>query len=261
MPSARMAIAFALALPVVSGQTPRPLPEFEVASVKPGVRINGLFRIFPIRTYPGGRIVIQNNTLEMLLQVAFSVGVFQIKGGPAWIDSDRYYVEAKPPASSKSSRANPPSPEAPPNEEQRQMLAALLINRFQLKFHRETKEGLVYSLERGDKKIKMTESKDEGGPYRLVGLLGGGDGSVHGYNVSMLELAAHLSDSLEHPVLDRTGIEGLFNFRVEHLSDDPHPDLASLALGLVRELGLKLETGKGPVETLVVDHAEKPDEN
>jgi uncharacterized protein (TIGR03435 family) len=70
----------------------------------------------------------------MLIEEALDVQSFQVSGGPHWIQVDRYDIAAKPPASSKSSKANPPYPKAPPNAEQRQMLATLLADRFQLKF-------------------------------------------------------------------------------------------------------------------------------
>jgi hypothetical protein len=88
------------------GQTVASSPAFEVASVKPsnpqGGRIGvGLF------TYPGGRIVASGCPLDYLIQQAFDVQSFQIAGGPGWIHNDRFDIEAKPPASSLSSKANP----------------------------------------------------------------------------------------------------------------------------------------------------------
>ncbi len=114
---------------------------FEVASVKPSTadeRVIGLF------TYTGGRITATNYTLQMLIEEAYSVQTFQVSGGSRWIREDRYSIVAKPPASSKSSKSMPPSPKAPPNEEQLSMLQTLLADRFHLQFHRETKEGPVY---------------------------------------------------------------------------------------------------------------------
>ena len=73
---------------------------------------------------------------------------------------DRFNIEAKPPASSKSSKSNPNNPKLPPNEEQRQMLLALLADRFQLKYRRETKEGAVYFLVKSGKKLALEEVKD-----------------------------------------------------------------------------------------------------
>src|ERR1700722_9745088 len=159
-------------------------PVFEVASVKPSSpqqRIIGLF------TYPGGRITATLYTLEMLLEEALEVQPYQVSGGPHWIQVDRYDIEAKPPASSPSSRANPPYPKAPPNVEQRQMLATLLADRFQLKFHRETREGPVYLLVKSGKALQLQPPKDPH-DFPWAGRIGGGAVSGNGLagaNISM----------------------------------------------------------------------------
>ena len=72
---------------------------------------------------------------------AFDVQLWQVAGGPRWVTLDEYDIDAEPPASSKASKANPSSPKAPPNAEQRRMLQTLLVDRFRLKFHRETRQG------------------------------------------------------------------------------------------------------------------------
>src|SRR4051812_37351706 len=77
-------------------------------------------------TYPGGRIVASNYTARMLLHDAYDVEMYQVTGGPAWLDSDRWMVEAKPPESSASSKWAPASPKSPPNPEMRLMLRRLL---------------------------------------------------------------------------------------------------------------------------------------
>ena len=121
-----------------------PLPQFEIATVKsPGPQD----RIITLYNYPGGRVVINLYTFALLLHEALGVQRFQVVGAPAWIDSERFMIEAKPPASSKLSSFRPSNPEAPLVEEQRQMLLALLMDRFQLKFHRESK-GRVSAQQR-----------------------------------------------------------------------------------------------------------------
>jgi uncharacterized protein (TIGR03435 family) len=98
-----------------------PLPEFEVASVtSPGPQD----RIITLYNYPGGRVVISLYTFALLLHEALGVQRFQVVGAPAWIDSERFMIEAKPPASSKLSSFTPSNREAPLVEEQRQMLLA-----------------------------------------------------------------------------------------------------------------------------------------
>ena len=142
-----------LAIPVAVGQSNAKLPQFDVASIKPA-NPRGMSGI-GFYTYPGGRIVASQFTAKQLLIVAFNVQGFQISGGPQWIDEVRYDIEAKPPSSSASIRSNPASFKSLPNDEQRQMLQALMIDRFHLQVHRETREGPVYVLEKTDKPLKL----------------------------------------------------------------------------------------------------------
>ncbi len=258
--SVHLAIGMAAIAPAgLLGQTAAP-PAFEVASVKPASPQD---RIIALSTYPGGRITVSLYTLEMLIEEALNVQPFQVSGGPRWIDEDRYDIVAKPPASSKSSQANPPYPKAPPNDEQRQMLQTLLVERFQLRFHRETREGPVYLLVKGNKEPRLREAKDKG-EFPWAGSLGGGalsgDG-IAGKNISMPQLATRLSEYVRRPVLDQTGLTGSFDFRFPYASDDPRTDLIASIFASIQGLGLKLESAKGPVETIVIDRAEKLSEN
>ena len=66
---------------------------------------------------------------------------------------------------------------------------------------------------------------------------------------------------LDRPVLDQTGLKGSYDFKFEYAPDDPRPDIISSIFASVQGIGLKLEAAKGPVETIVIDHAEKPSAN
>ena len=235
------------------------LPEFDVATIKPfnPPGIAGLF------VYPGGRVGAGHLNLRLLLMFACDVQKFQVVGGPGWADSDYFNIEAKPPDSSPSARSNPASPKFPPTDEQRQMLLALLIDRFQLKFHVEKKEGPVYLLERGKGELKLNPPKDPANaPW--VALIGGEAMGVAGQNVSMPYLAARLSEFVERPVIEQTGIAGSFDFQFktgEQASEvqiNSYADLVPTILESVRGIGLELKSAKGPVETIVIDHAEQP---
>jgi uncharacterized protein (TIGR03435 family) len=233
--------------------------EFEVASVKPATsrEVGGVY------TYPGGRVAFRGCTLQYLMEQAFNVQAFQVSGGPAWMQDERYDIDAKPPASSKSSQSMPPYAKAPPNEEQRQMLQALLAARFELKYRRETREGPVYLLVKGNKASKLADSKDKDAYPWAGGIRGGmivGDG-LAGINESMEDLARRLSRYMGRPVLDRTGLSGSFDFRSEYFSDDARPDVITMILACVQDIGLKLESSKGPVEAIVIEHAGKPSAN
>ncbi|HEY3453998.1 MAG TPA: TIGR03435 family protein [Bryobacteraceae bacterium] len=234
-------------------------PAFEVASVKRSTtrELGGVY------TYPGGRVAFHGCTLHYLIEQAFKVQPFQVSGGPGWMQDERYDIEAKPSASSKSSTSMPPYPKAPPNEEQRQMLQSLLIERFQLKYHRETREGPVYLLVKGNKALKLADSKDKNA-YPWAGGLGGGgimgDG-LAGINESMEDLAKRLGRYLGRPVLDRTGLSGSFDFRTEYSAGDVRPDVITMILVCVQDIGLKLKASRGPVDIIVIEAAEKPSAN
>jgi uncharacterized protein (TIGR03435 family) len=245
--------------------TPTKLPAFDVASVKPSspnnYEINGAY------TYPGGRVECIGCTLQYLVMLAFDIQYWQVSGGPDWIDitrGTRYDIEAKPSESSQAIKLNNPVKKTPPNAEQRQMLQSLLMDRFQLKFHSEQREGNAYILSRGSKPLKLQPPKDPE-EFHWAGSISGGavvDGSgVAGHNISMPELAVRLSDWLRRPVLDQTGLAGTYDFEYQTGNDDPD---AGPTVGIIKsmeEIGLKLTSGKGPVETLVIDHVEMPSAN
>lgn len=242
------------------------LPEFEVASVRPSGpnqrEINGLY------TYPGGRVVCNGCTLQYLIMEAFDVRLFQISGGPSWINAAtgaRYDIEAIPPATSQSIHSNPAMAKNPPNGEQRQMLQSLLIDRFQFKYHRETKKGSVYLLTRGNKALKLQAPRDKNA-YSWAGSIGGGAPDVDGLrgtNISMPQLAIRISGWLERPVLDRTGLQESYDFEYRTGIDDNDStaDRVSSIVTSLKELGLDLKPAKGPVETIAVDHIERPSPN
>ena len=242
-----------------------PLPSFEVATVKPSnpnnYEINGGY------TYPGGRFVCVGCTLQYLTMLAFDVQDWQVSGGPNWIDirkGNRYDIEAKPPVTSEAIHLNNPMRKTPPTAEQQLMLRSLLVDRFQLKFHLEQKAGNIYILSRGNKPLKLLPPKDKEA-FHWAGTPGGGaivDGrGVAGQNISMLELAVRLSGFLRCPVVDRTRLAGSYDF--EYRTGDEEPD-SSATVGIIssmQEIGLKLTSAKGPVETIVIDQAELPSQN
>lgn len=234
-------------------------PAFEVASIKPSPPAGMLGYL----TYPGGRVRCGHCTLEMLITYAFDIQQFQISGGPDWIHTERYELDARVPSSSESSKANPSVPNAPMTTEQRAMLATLLKDRFQLRFHRETGNAPVYFLMKGSKPLKLTPAKTIR-DFPWVGSPHNGDvrgDGVAGISVTMPILAFKLSRYMGRPVVDRTGIEGYFDFQYDYVSDDPHPNVISTIVTSVDELGLKLKSGKGPVERILIDQGEKPSPN
>lgn len=229
-------------------------PAFEVASVKPSTehdRIIGLF------TYPGGRVTATNYTLKMLIHEAYHIEEFRILGGPRWAGEDRYNIEAKPPASSESSKWAPANMKTPPNPEMQLMLQTLLADRFQLKVHTETKKESIYALvaAKGGPKLKSPdETKQPFVSFLPHGLLG--------QNATMDQLVERLARIFGRPVLNQTGIQGNFDFLIDYPPDDAATDHTVLLLSAIQDqLGLKLETQPGSVDVLVIDRAEKPSAN
>src|SRR5437016_3493060 len=116
---------------------------FEVASVKPTDPKEDYVQWL---TYPGGRIVITNHTLAMLIEGAYGVSLYRITGGPRWVDKDLYSITAKAPGGSPAAALIPATPNAASPPEFRAMLQTLLADRFGLKLHRETRQLPVYAL-------------------------------------------------------------------------------------------------------------------
>ena len=261
--------AFLLALPAplcCVGQPAAPL-QFEAATVRPA---NPEHNSMSTHVYPGGRLVMTHYTLKTLIQVAFEIPYWGISGGDPWAASDEFDVEGKPPASAVPQIHNLRySLFSIPDDSLRAMLQSLLIDRFHLKFHRETKTGDVYILRRsaGPLRLKPTEQPSPENPdpqnNKSFGSIGRGNGwSI--FVTSMPDLARFASTFvIRAPVIDQTGLEGPFDYRQK--SDRDGTNNVDDNLGTFRdflsEAGLKLDRDKGRVETFVIDHAEKPSAN
>lgn len=231
------------------------LPSFEVATIKPAPG-----GIAGFVTTSGGRMKCAFCNLDMLLIFAFDVQPYQIVGEPDWGHHEGYNIAAIPPDSSELRNLKLSSPANALTNEQREMLQSLLMERFQLKFHRESKIGSVYVLTKGSGDLKLQAPKDKDGS---PGVWLSGDGLV-GQNASMPLLAVRLSSILQRPVLDETGLSGSFDFKSALLGNDPkaeYQDIVTSILTSVQEMGLKLNSAKGPVETIVIDHIERPSPN
>jgi uncharacterized protein (TIGR03435 family) len=132
-----------------------------------------------------------------------------------------------------------------------------------LKYNIEARDGPVYVLVKTNRELRLTEAKDKNA-YPWAGSVAGaaisGDG-LAGTNITMTQLSERLSAYMGRPVIDRTGLTGPYDFKFEYHGDDRTNDLISTILTSVQALGLKLETGKGPVKTLVIQSVEKPAAN
>jgi uncharacterized protein (TIGR03435 family) len=239
-------------------------PSFEVVSVKPGDPNDRRVSVF---MQPGGRFTATNATLKMLIGFAYDLREHQMAGGPSWLGSERYNIEAKADSAT-------PIPPASNNVTMRLMAQSLLAARFKLAVHRETKEEQVYELVVAKGGPKLKEATDSAkGPQQGLGM---GRGKVTGMAAATSLIARFLSEQLGRSVIDKTGLTGKYDFTLTWTpefgqqfpgGDRPEappptdPNGPSIFTALQDELGLKLESAKGPVDILVIDHAEKPDAN
>jgi uncharacterized protein (TIGR03435 family) len=198
---------------------------------------------------PGGRLSITNFTLKQLIAFAFDMKRPLVVGGPAWIDSDRFDIEAKPETAADMQQV-------------RRMVQSLLADRFGLTSHRDTRVMPVDALLVAKNGPKPTKTKP-GGPAPLF-RVGPGALDAEG-GASLAQLANVLSGLMDRSVIDKTGLSGNYDLKLEWTPDDtlPAPDATgpSIFTALQEELGLRLESQRGSVEVLVVDSAEKPSGN
>lgn len=227
---------------------------FEVASVKPNPDLGGLTRYLP-----NGGIQFIGMPLRALVEIAYGVRPFQVIGGPGWIDTDGFDIDARPPRDS----SNPADPATLSSERRKvgERLRSLLADRFGLTIHSETREQPVYTLvvAKGGPKLKEPADKSQN-------FIRGGRGSIIGQSVVLRLLVLNLSNQLDRPVIDKTGLTGSYDFELNWTPDtgpDGHPppsdtDAPSLFTALSDQLGLKLESTRGPVQVWVIDGVGRP---
>jgi uncharacterized protein (TIGR03435 family) len=232
----------AVALPTPRATLQNTPLAFEVASIKPAAQGNRTRIAFP----NGGRFTATSMALKTLLGVAYDVREFQISGGPAWITSERFDIAAtsdKPGATTRDVVM---------------MLQTLLTERFKLALHRETRDSQVYGLVVADGGLKLKETPDG----KELSLDGGG-GRAIGTKVTMGLLSQFLSQQLARTVLDRTGVTGAYDLTLTWTPVDTNPDNPgpSIFTAVEEQLGLKLQSQRGPVEFIVIDGVERPTPN
>ena len=199
-------------------------PAFEVASVKPNVSVTENSG----ENTAAGRFTATNDTLKQLLQLAFDVKGFQITGGPGWLDAARYDI-----------------------------VATTLADRFALKFHRETRELTVYSLAVAKNGPKLTTHQGAG-----YSSSSSAAGSMSATKATMAMLASRLERQLGRTVADRTGLTGEYDYKLTWAPDQAADSAGpSIFTALEEQLGLRLDSAKGPVEIIVIESAEKPSAN
>jgi uncharacterized protein (TIGR03435 family) len=200
-----------------------------------------------------GHFAMRNVPLRYCLEWAYSLQDYEIVG-PDWIKGEeRYDIFAKAPGPAS-------------DEEMRPMLQALLIERFQMKVHRETKEVPAYVLLPGKGPAKVKESATDSQP----GLAQGNNGGTLFRHFAITRLTFLLTRRMDHPVLDQTGLKGIYDYTVElsglsEFSGPPNPDPNGISIfaAIQQDLGLKLELRKQqPIDLFVIDSVSKaPTEN
>ena len=239
-------------------------PQFEVVSIKQ--REAGATGS-SCCVAPGGRLNVKNNRISNLIGFAWSIKYFQLVGAPDWLESDRFDIEAK-------AQGNPSA------DEMKQMLQSLLEDRFRLKVHREMRPMPVFALvpAKGGPKLQRFQEGDcarfdpanpsapqpqgdKPRDYCGFNILVRGKWNASG--ITIQQVASALSDITSRPVIDKTGLTGLFNIHMDYIEDALSPETPgpSIFTAVQQELGLKLESTREPAEVLVIDHIEKPSEN
>jgi len=236
-------------------------PAFEVASIKPVDQ--NVEHMQGVQVFPGGRVVISALSLKMLITTAYHLAYRDISGGEPWMEKEEYRIEAVPPPEWRTKITNLKHGVSDIEDEHlRQMLQALLIDRFQLKVRRETKTGTVYLLKRGGKTLRLrpaqvSENSGAPSPFGSVGYVGA-KWSI--FDTTMPQLAKFAGDNVIHAkVIDQTGLEGQFDYRqaepdLDPNYSDPSPSFSSF----LSEAGLKLERTQGEIAILIIESAAKP---
>jgi len=220
-------------------------PAFEVASIKRSDMQAGSW----IRYLAGGRLSAMS-WIKQLIQVAYGVEDYQVSGGPGWLTSDRYVIEAK----AESADAG--------KTEMNMMLQSLLADRFKLKLRRETKDFDVYALvvDKSGPKLRPLKDGEASGCGR--------DNSFMCGITTVAQLAKMLQYTVGRPVLDKTGLDGRFDVLLDFdtyssrgQTPPPDYDKPSLVTALREQLGLRLEPRKATFPMLAVETVQRPTEN
>lgn len=272
-----MALAFLLGAVPTTTTVRSQGPAFEVVSVKPN-RSGFAGGMEDLRQ--GGQYTATNETMRQLVRSAYQLETFRIIGGPAWLDVDRFDIQAK-------------APSAAPRSEMLSMLRALLTERFRLRVRQELRELPIYVLvvardanrqtggrlrpgsaetcvDRGDQPVRVPA-----GELPSCGLLRAGPGAMSLRGVPLAFLGSQLSSRVNRAIVDRTGLAGKFDVDLEWTPSEAtraavaaltpgaepqvvDPDRPGIFTALEEQLGLKLEPARGPVDVLIVESAEPP---
>jgi uncharacterized protein (TIGR03435 family) len=267
-----MASAIAAAqVPAAAPSLPEPAtkaPAFEVASIK----LSKSGDSGENSDSRNGRFTATNVSVKTLIEYdAYGIPRAQIAGGPDWLSSEKFDIAAK--ADDATAERMKTLSNAEETHLLRQMVQQLLADRFKLAVHWESKELPVYALVVAKGGPKLAATKDTSGGTSTSG----SNGKLNAKGVTMKKLAQTLTQilgrELGRDVIDKTGVEGRYDLVLTWSPQDnsaamttPSSDTSAAAgpsifTALQEQLGLKLESTKGQVETLVIDHVEQPSAN
>ena len=232
---------------------------FEVATIKPSnPAAQG-----KLMTIKGRQVLTINTALSDLISFSYGLHIRQVIGGPSWMESEKYDITGQPEG------------QGMPNVNQmRDMIRALLADRFKLTTHRETRELSAYALVVAPGGPKMT--KNDNNPNGLPGLLFRGLGNLPVTNATMGDFAGVMQLAvLDRPVIDKTGLQGRWDFTLTWTPDETQfasfgvriptptdPNAPPVLFTAIQEQAcLKFESVRAPVEVLVIDRVERPSEN
>jgi bla regulator protein blaR1 len=239
-------VVLSAALMAPAHQTEAPL-RFAAASLKPNTTIrNGMGNKFD-----PGMARWTNTPLANLIQEAFHLKGYQTAGWSEWLHADKWDIDAKTKGPTTSAQKH-------------QMLQTLIIERFGLKYHSETRDisGYELAIAKGGPKIHPVTEDPPNAPRAGITIL---VGSIESVRNDWFNFVYFLSDALGRPLHDGTGLAGKFTFKLQWVPDEsqpnsfgeaPPPDAPgpSIFAAMQDQLGLKLEPKKFPVEMFVIDH-------
>lgn len=232
---------------------------FEVASSKPSQLESGDRQFTGFQTPGGGRLNTFGTSLCMLITFAYNVKDFQLSGGAGWANSETYDIVAK-------GAGNATTPQL------KLMLQTLLKERFKLTLCHETKDAPIYELVVAKGGSKIQEDTTSAGLVMMMT----GRGKVTAQKVPVTAFLPLLGTLTGRPVVDKTGLPSTYAFKLDWTPDPgeggppgprgpdatpPDPSGPSLFTALQEQLGLRLQSAKGPVENLVIEGAERPSGN
>jgi len=248
-PRAILALSLFAALASATGaQTP--LPSFEAASIHLSNTDPVPFDASnePLSGFPNNRFYARNLPLKLTLGIAFGVDQRNIDGGPSWLDTQNYFIEAKVDSGQQLTK-----------EQMRPLLQNLLAQRLGLKAHHESRLVAGYEMVVAKGGPRLQPSKSE----KNFGSIGPTQISVSAENATAI--AQSLSYAIRQPVIDKTGLTGSYDIKLSYAPlNNPSADstLPDIFTAIQDQLGLKLVPAKVPVDYLIIDHIDRvPTEN